>query len=92
MLVKGDLKCLHCGHVSGEWVGTQGAPLQAIGYKGAQDQQPRTDSSGTVRCSRCEGPVFLEAPQPVINAARLRRIRRLREQIAALDARRRRAA
>jgi hypothetical protein len=40
-----------------------------------------------VRCGRCDGPVFLEDLEPVISSYRLRRIRRLREQIAAIDAR-----
>jgi hypothetical protein len=45
-----------------------------------------------VRCQRCAGPVFLDDASPVISSYRLRRIRRLREQIAAIDARRVRAA
>ena len=91
MLVKGDLKCLHCGFVSCQWTGARGVPLTFSGV--AAEQRP--DGSATdavVRCARCAGPVFLDDVELVISANRIRRIRRLREQIAALDARRGRAA
>lgn len=91
MLVKGDLKCLHCGSVSGEWSGMRGAPLS---YSGVPvEQRPGgVDTTAIVRCARCSGPLFLEDVELVMSSHRLRRIRRLREQIAALDARRGRAA
>lgn len=85
MLVLGDIKCLHCGFVSGRWVGTKGAPLTVTGMRGRtphDNEEPAT----LLHCSRCEGPVFLDDATPVISSSRLRRIRRLREQIAALDA------
>ncbi len=91
MLVKGDVKCLHCGHISGQWVGPNGAPLTVAGFS-TPESATESDSSALLRCPRCEGPVFLDEAGLVISSYRLRRIRRLREQIAALDARRRRAA
>jgi hypothetical protein len=94
MLVTGDIKCLHCGYVSGRWVGRGGAPLTLTGFKplpSAPAPEPQ-DPSALVRCARCEGPVFLDDVDPVISSTRLRRIRRLREQIAAIDAHRHRAA
>jgi len=94
MLVTGDIKCLHCGYISGRWVGRGGAPLTVTGYKPHQPaaaQEPQ-DPSALVRCTRCDGPVFLDDVDPVISSTRLRRIRRLREQIAAIDAQRHRAA
>ena len=86
MLVKGDIKCLHCGHISGEWVGVGGTPLNMAGYRGAQlhDDEPAT----LLKCARCHGPVFLDDAAAVVNSYRLRRIRRMRAQIAAYDARR----
>lgn len=36
MLVMGDIKCLHCAHVSGRWVGAKGAPLTVSGLRGYQ--------------------------------------------------------
>jgi hypothetical protein len=94
MLVTGDIKCLHCGFISGRWVGPGGAPLTPPGYQPKQPQpagEPQ-DPSALLRCARCEGPVFLDDVDPVISSTRLRRIRRLREQIAAIDAHRRDAA
>ncbi len=93
MLVTGDIKCLHCGFISGRWVGPGGAPLTVAGFKpGPTPGKQSTEPSALVRCGRCEGPVFLDDAEPVISSYRLRRIRRLREQIAALDAHRGRAA
>ncbi len=92
MFVTGELKCLHCGFVSGKWVGERGHALTASGFKGLPAETPRTDASGNVACTRCAGPVFLDDVAPVISSYRLRRIQRLREQIAALDRQPRRAA
>ena len=87
MLVMGDIKCLHCAHISGRWVGPKGAPLTISGLRN-HEAADNEDLNALVRCGRCEGPVFLDDASLVINSSRLRRIRRLREQIAALDARR----
>ncbi len=85
MLVIGDIKCLHCAHVSGRWVGPNGAPLALSGLRNHVPGE-REDPSALVRCARCDGPVFLEDAGLVISSYRIRRIRRMREQIAALDA------
>ena len=85
MLVIGDIKCLHCAHISGRWVGPKGTPLTVSGLRN-HILSDNEDPSDLVRCSRCEGPVFLDDASLVISSYRLRRIRRLREQIAALDA------
>lgn len=90
MLVTGDLKCLHCGFISGRWVGQNGAPLSHSGLKPDLLRPPAlesTDPEGLVRCGRCDGPVFLDDVGMVISSTRLRRIRRLREQIASFDGR-----
>ena len=93
MLVQGELKCLHCGYISGSWIGQGGTPLVPDGFRGPDTGAiPRVDTAGIVHCSRCLGPVFLDEVSPVISATRLRRIQRLRAQIAAIDARKRRAA
>ncbi|MCC6959106.1 MAG: hypothetical protein IT301_04605 [Dehalococcoidia bacterium] len=87
MLVMGDIKCLHCAHVSGRWVGAKGAPLTVSGLRGYQVSEGE-DPQAPVRCARCDGPVFLDDASLVISSYRLRRIRRLREQIAAFDSHR----
>jgi len=85
MLVIGEVKCLHCGFENGRWVGAKGAPLTVSGLRNELAAEP-SDPGDLIRCARCEGPVFLDDASMVINSSRLRRIRRLREQIAALDA------
>ena len=91
MLVKGDAKCLHCGFVTGAWVGQKGAAISLQGLDPAK-RAAGADLTALVRCTRCDGPVFLEDLDPVLSISRLRRIQRLREQIAAIDARRPHAA
>ncbi len=83
MLVIGDIKCLHCGFNGGRWVGAKGAPLTVSGLRNREADG--TDPSAVLHCERCSGPVFLDDASPVISSTRLRRIRRLREQIAALE-------
>jgi hypothetical protein len=80
MLVKGDVKCLHCGHVSGEWMGERGTPLTS---DGARFDVSSADAGAPLRCRRCRGPVYLDSVEPVATSARLRRIQRLRAQLAA---------
>ena len=84
MLVIGDVKCLHCGFENGRWVGAKGSPLTLSGLRNST-RADYDDPAALVRCARCDGPVFLDDASAVINSSRLRRIRRLREQIAALD-------
>ncbi|MCX7617943.1 hypothetical protein [Tepidiforma sp.] len=83
MLVIGDLKCLHCGYSSGRWVGPKGTPLTAAGLR---PLPPGRDPAEHVRCGRCQGPVYLDDAMPVASSYRLRRIQRMREQLAAFDA------
>ena len=60
----GDVKCYHCGHVSGQVEGTKEAKKAKLvltiftpraGYKG-----PKYKAGDRLCCERCEGPVFLE--------------------------------
>ncbi len=89
MLVRGDVKCLHCGYVSGTWVGVAGTPLRRAGF--TSDAGAPVDAvPDPLRCLRCGGPVYLESAAPVLSPSRLRRIRQLREQLDALDLRRKR--
>lgn len=61
MQMTADVKCYHCGHVSGQVEGTKGERLvlhtfiPRPGYKG---EQP--GPGDRLRCERCQGPVFLE--------------------------------
>lgn len=85
MLVKGEVKCLSCGFVSGTWVGERGGPLTVAGLLGGPPAS--VDSNALVRCLRCQGSVYLEGLAAVRSASRVRRIERLRQQLAAFDVR-----
>ena len=60
----GDVKCYHCGHISGQVEGTKEGKEKKLlltsftprqGYQG-----PKYKPGDNLRCERCEGPVFLE--------------------------------
>ncbi|MCZ2109762.1 MAG: hypothetical protein LC118_09385 [Dehalococcoidia bacterium] len=88
MLVTGDVKCLHCGYISGKWVGPGGAPIIENGFTPGTPRATPDDPAAAVRCMRCDGPVFLDDVGPVISGYRLRRIQRLRAQVAAFERKR----
>jgi hypothetical protein len=56
-----DVKCYHCGHISGQIFGRRHQPLKVgdfvprPGYTG-----PEVKPGMRLRCERCQGPVFLE--------------------------------
>jgi hypothetical protein len=56
-----DVKCYHCGHISGQVFGRRHQPLRVTdfvprrGYTG-----PEVRPGTKLRCERCQGPVFLE--------------------------------
>lgn len=61
MLMVGDVKCYHCGHISGQIEATKEERLvirtfkPRAGFKG-----PKLQPGKRLRCERCGGPVFLE--------------------------------
>ena len=85
MMVKGEVKCLHCGYVSGTWVGASGSPLTMSGFAAPGGLPEGADANAGIHCLRCKGPVFLYDSGPVLSSERLRRIRRLRAQLAAYE-------
>lgn len=67
MQVIGDVKCYHCGHVSGQIEGTRTDRLVLHTFTprpGFRGQAPKPGER--IRCERCGGPVFLEDLQPVL--------------------------
>ena len=95
MLVTGEIKCLHCGFISGRWMGPGGSPLAIAGFTpadGAPAVTEPADPAALVHCARCQGSVYLDDVDPVISSTRLRRIQRMRQQIAAIETHRSRAA
>jgi hypothetical protein len=86
-LIAADVKCYHCGHVSGQIVGPRNQPLRASnfvprpGYTG-----PEVRPGMRLRCERCQGPVFLEDTMTVTPAApeaKLPRLPRAKDRKAA---------
>jgi DNA-directed RNA polymerase subunit RPC12/RpoP len=66
MDVIADVKCYHCGHVSGQVVGPKNAPLRPRNFiprPGYVGELPRAGMR--LRCERCRGPVFLEDVSPL---------------------------
>lgn len=82
MLVQGIAKCLHCGDVAGEWVGRSGSALLV---RGLRPRPLNCDPAAVVRCRRCNGPMFLDEAGLVSSSYRLRRVQRMRRQLAQLE-------
>lgn len=59
MLTVADVKCYHCGHISGEIVAEEGQSLKTGSFRPAPDSRVVQDN-GRLRCSRCSGPVYLD--------------------------------
>ena len=56
-----DVKCYHCGHISGQIVSQRGEQLRVSNFMprpGYSGELPKPGSR--LRCERCKGPVFLE--------------------------------
>ena len=65
MRVTADVKCYHCGHVSGRLEGDKGAPLAAAMFRPRPGYQGPAPRPGALRCERCQGPVYLEDIRPL---------------------------
>lgn len=89
MLVQGDITCLHCGFDCGVWTGQRGSALTYSGLRSADGKVHGTDDA-PVRCQRCAGPVLFGNIRAAVTPQRLRRIQRMREQLARYDAEARR--
>ena len=66
MRVVGEVKCYHCGHVSGEIEGTRTDRLVLHAFRprpGYKGEVPRPGQR--IRCERCQGPVYVEDLRPV---------------------------
>jgi hypothetical protein len=62
MQVVADVKCYHCGHVSGELVGARATPIKEWTFEPVAG--PSRVVGARLRCIRCEGPVYLEDVRP----------------------------
>ncbi|MCL4508067.1 MAG: hypothetical protein M1296_00915 [Chloroflexi bacterium] len=71
MLVRADLKCYACGHVSGQIEGEENMPIsQGKIYATSPLGLPKRRPDGRLTCVRCGGPLYLDDvtyihPRPV---------------------------
>jgi hypothetical protein len=68
-----DVKCYHCGRVSGEATLAPGSQTVVIAFSPASGYRVASDSvrEGHLRCGHCGGPVYLDEtrvvrPAPVL--------------------------
>lgn len=74
MQLVADVKCYHCGFVSGELIGTRARPAKEWTFEPVQGE-PRV--AGTrLRCTRCDGPVYLEDLRPFVADDPVRALKR----------------
>ncbi len=68
MQVVGDVKCYHCGHVTGQMEGTRDTKLVLKKFTPREGFQGTLPGPGErLRCERCSGPVYLEELRPVLS-------------------------
>jgi hypothetical protein len=67
MRIAAEVKCYHCGHISGQVEGSRVLKRTVLdtftprpGFKGAIPQ-----TGERLRCERCAGPVYLEDVRPL---------------------------
>ena len=61
MQVIADVKCYHCGHVSGQVEGTRSKRLVLHTFNPRPGYEGTPPTKGDrIRCERCKGPVYLE--------------------------------
>jgi hypothetical protein len=73
-MVVADVKCYHCGHVSGELIGARTTPLRDWTFE-PRKGEPRT-AGPNLRCIRCNGPVYLEDVRPFVADDPVRTLKR----------------
>lgn len=66
MVITADIKCYHCGHVSGHITGDVNEPVKLSGFRPSVTWMGKELRPGqAIRCFRCGGPVFLDDVQTV---------------------------
>ena len=66
MRQQADVKCYHCGHVSGTWVWpTHTSPAVGV-FRPGLGGLPAVGSLRCLRCQRCHGRVYLDEVEPTV--------------------------
>jgi len=69
--VRADLRCYFCGYSSARIEGEQGRPLnEARLVQSATGEERAMPARDSLRCSRCNGPLFME-PLEVVRSYKL---------------------
>jgi hypothetical protein len=55
-----DVKCYHCGWISGRVAGKKGAPQHLWAFEGRDGSSTPLNPGRRLRCLRCNGPVYAE--------------------------------
>jgi hypothetical protein len=66
-----DVKCYHCGYVSGEIIGEHDGTMRAETFRPAATYAKALPRRGeSLRCGRCGGPIYLDNMRiyrPILN-------------------------
>jgi hypothetical protein len=66
--------------------GQYGQRLYGADFMPREGYEGRVPAAGEpVRCERCQGPIYLEDVTPVVPMTTIRRIRRMRSELAKLN-------
>lgn len=66
MKVRAELRCYHCGHTAARVERENGHPLaEAEIIWQASEFRPVATSANSLRCQRCNGPLFLDEEEVV---------------------------
>lgn len=61
MMIRADVKCYYCGHVSGQMEGDPTNQHGRWSFRSAAGLiQPLRQPGQRIRCDRCGGPVYLD--------------------------------
>jgi hypothetical protein len=67
MRMTGDVKCYHCGHISGQVEGERSEDDKLVLQRFTPRAGPANSAAADarrLRCGRCQGPVFVEDLRP----------------------------
>ncbi len=74
MKMVADVKCYHCGYISGELIGSRTTSIREWSF------EPHTGAAriagAGLRCERCAGPVYLEDARPFDQTDPVRALKR----------------
>ena len=55
-----DVKCYHCGWISGRVAGAKGTPRSQWAFEARDGSRMPLNTGKRLRCLRCNGPVYAE--------------------------------